>query len=116
MRRALLATAIAAALSAPAAAAGPAPLSADDHPADISSSYGGGHFGDWVTDGFGLPAYHYDIDEAKNPIAQQSELAGNTDAWAQVGNDRVVANAYNHGYVQLWSQDRLYQWTNFYDA
>src|SRR5204862_2186247 len=32
------------------------------------------------------------------------------------GNDRVVADASNHGYTQLLSQDRLYQWTNSYDA
>ena len=99
-----------------AALAAPAPLSADHRVADTASTYGSGHFGRWIDDGDGLPAYRYDIDEAKSAIAQQSELAGNTDAWSQVGNDRVVANAYNHGYVQLWSQDRLYQWTNFYDA
>ena len=60
---------------------------------------------------YGLPAYRYDIDELTNPIAQQPELSGNVNAWSQVGNDHVVADAFNHGYVQLWSQDRLYQWT-----
>jgi hypothetical protein len=100
-RRLLLAlAALAAVLPAPVAAA----------------SYGSGAFGDWVADSHGLPAYRYDIDEESNPIARQPELAGSTDAWSQVGNDRVVANAYNHGYVQLWSQDRLYQWMNLYDA
>ena len=28
----------------------------------------------------------------------------------------MVANAYNHGYTQLWSQDRVYQWVNRYSA
>ena len=28
----------------------------------------------------------------------------------------MVANAYNHGYTQLWSQDRIYQWVNRYSA
>ena len=28
----------------------------------------------------------------------------------------MVANAYNHGYTQLWSQDRIYQWLNRYSA
>src|SRR5437899_2992928 len=115
MRRALILLAVALVVPASAAAA-PAPLSPDRSPADIGSSYGSANFGSWTVDGFGLPSYRYDIDEAKNPIAPQSELAGNTDAWSQIGNDRVVANAYNHGYVQLWSQDRLYQWMNFYDA
>ena len=27
-----------------------------------------------------------------------------------------MADAFNHGYVQLWSQDRRYEWTNRYDA
>jgi hypothetical protein len=56
------------------------------------------------------------MDEETDPRARQPELAGSTDAWSQVGNDRVVANAYNHGYMQLWSQDRTAQWMNRYDA
>src|SRR5262249_7662910 len=46
--------------------------------------------------------------------AQQPELAGGTQAQHQVGNDHIVAAAFNHGYVQLWSQDRLSQWANLY--
>src|SRR6202035_2632435 len=38
------------------------------------------------------------------------------EAWSQLGNDHIVPDAVNHGYVQLWSQDRLYQWMNYYDA
>ena len=51
-----------------------------------------------------------------SPFAPQTELSGSRDAWSQLGNDHVVADASNHGYVQLWSQDRLYQWMNYYDA
>ena len=43
-------------------------------------------------------------------------MADPTDAWSQLGNDHVVANAYNHGYTQLWSQDRVYEWVNRYSA
>ena len=68
----LLGAVIAALVVSPAAHATPAPLSEDDHSADISSPYGSGHFGSWITDGFGLPAYRYGIDEAKNPIAQKT--------------------------------------------
>jgi hypothetical protein len=82
----------------------------------ITSSYGSGAFGRWETDAFGLPSYRYAIDEERNPIAHQSELAGSTDGSSQIGNDHVVADAFNHGYVQLWSQDRRYQWTNRYDG
>ncbi|HUE26313.1 MAG TPA: hypothetical protein VMP89_06030, partial [Solirubrobacteraceae bacterium] len=103
-------------LSAAGAGAAPQPLSADAAPVEISSSFGSGAYGRWTTDRWGLPAYRYQIDELTNPIAAQPELDGNTSAWSQLGNDRVVADAFNHGYVQLWSQDRLYQWTNYYDA
>jgi len=99
-----------------ARAAVPPPLSADTTPADIASTYGSGDFGQWTVDGWGLPAYDYAIDEEHDPIAAQPELSGAVDAWSQLGNDHIVADASNHGYVQLWSQDRLYQWMNYYDA
>jgi cellobiose phosphorylase len=81
-----------------------------------SSTYGSGAFGRWLTDPFGLPSYRYTVDERTNPLARQPELAGSTDAWTQLGNGRIVADALNHGYVELWSQDRRYEWTNRYDA
>ena len=76
----------------------------------ITSTYGSGDFGRWTVDHFGLPAYRYTMDEQTDPIARQAELAGGNDAWSQVGNDRVKADAFNHGYTELWSQDRLMQW------
>lgn len=82
----------------------------------ISSSLGSGAFGVWRQDPFGLPSYRYAIDELRTPFARQPELAGSTDAAHQVGNDRLVADAFNHGYVELWSQDRRYEWANRYDA
>jgi hypothetical protein len=116
---ALLATAaVLAALAAPAGAA-PAPLSAERDRSDVSSTRGSGVFGRWFVDRFGLPAYRYRIDEARDPRARRPELedvAHRTDAWSQLGNDHVVANAYNHGYTQLWSQDRVYEWVNRYSA
>jgi hypothetical protein len=98
------------------ARAAPPPLSADATPVDISSTYGSGDFGRWTVDRWGLPAYDYTVDEQTDPIAKQPELSGSVDAWSQIGNDHVVADGVNHGYVQLWSQDRLYQWMNYYDA
>ena len=92
----------------------PAPLSADSSPADVASMRGSGHFGAWVVDDFGLPAFRYEVDERSDPRAQQPELAGGTEAQHQVGNDHIVAAAFNHGYTQLWSQDRLSQWANLY--
>ena len=82
---------------------------------NVDSTYGSGNFGAWYADGFGLPAFVYDADERVDPRAAQPELAGGTEAQHQVGNDHIVAAAFNHGYTQLWSQDRLSQWANFYE-
>jgi hypothetical protein len=30
-------------------------------------------------------------------------------------SDHLIADAYNYGYVKLWSQDRDYQWINDFD-
>jgi hypothetical protein len=113
----LLALLLLSALAAPPAlAAGPPPLSADHSLPDLSSRYGSGNFGRWQVDRFGLPSYGYTIDPATAPQAHQSELDGSTDAWHQLGNDYLVADAHNLGYVQLWSQARAYQWINRYQA
>ena len=100
--RSATAAAIVAALCAAAATA----------PATAAAPHGSGVFGTWRTGPAGLPAYRYTLDEERDPRGRQAELAGSTDAWHQVGNDHVVANAYNHGEVQLWSQDRRFQWVN----
>src|SRR3954447_18278535 len=112
------ASALAILASAPAIAAPPS-LSKDYSPVRIDSSYGNGHFGSWQVDEFGLPTFRYSLDEAADPRAKQPEIyrrPDTSDAWHQVGNDHLQANAYNHGYVELWSQDRLMQWANRYDA
>ncbi|MBI2382990.1 MAG: hypothetical protein HYV18_02835 [Gammaproteobacteria bacterium] len=95
--------------------AAPPPLSAEPAPVDVASTFGSGSFGSWFVDRFGLPAYRYEVDQNVAPQAPRAELGGITDAWHQLGNDHIVANAYNHGYVQLWSQDRLYQWANLHE-
>jgi len=80
----------------------------------VGSSYGSGHFGTWLADDFGLPYYRYDVDEQTDPAAK-SPLAGvGTAATHLVGNDHISAIAFNHGYTQLWSSDRRFQWTNLY--
>lgn len=104
----------AAALTGTAAARAPAPLSADHRPAELRSSFGSGDFGRWTVDRFGLPAYRYEIDEQRTPWARQPET-GSTAAQHELGNDHVVADAWNHGYTELWSQDRLAQWANRYE-
>jgi hypothetical protein len=95
----------------PAPAAGPQALSKDHARPDIRSATGSGIFGRWFVDGFGLPAYRYRLDPDRDPRALQPDLKS-TDAWHQLGNDHVVATAHTRGHVQLWSQDRSYQWVN----
>jgi len=106
--------ALAAIASAPAHAAAPPFLSGDASPSNDASTYGSGHFGSWGSDRFALPFYRYDVDQAHDPKAKQPELAGGTQAQHQVGNDHLMADAFNDGYVQLWSQDRLSQWANLW--
>jgi hypothetical protein len=97
---------------ATAAPSAPQPLSADESPANVDSTHGSGSFGTWHVDASGLPAFRYLVDETADPRVAQAELAGGTEAQHQVGNDHIVAAAFNHGYTQLWSQDRQQQWAN----
>ena len=55
------------------------------------------HFGGWTFDRFGLPAFEYSVDQRTDPLARQPELQGATAAQHQVGNDRIVGQAFNHG-------------------
>jgi Glycosyl hydrolase 36 superfamily, catalytic domain/Glycosyltransferase family 36 len=113
--RTILVVILTLASAAAATARAPARLSQDDTPAHIDSTYGSGHFGAWFVDTAGLPAFRYTLDETADARAGQAELAGATEAQHQVGNDHIVAAAFNHGYTQLWSQDRLQQWANRWD-
>lgn len=110
---AALALAVGLALAPGAAAAErvPTALSGERAPVPIGSNHGSGVFGRWDAH-LGLASYLYELDHRSDPRAQQPELNGNRNAWHQLGNDHIVANAYNRGHVRLWSQDRIYQWVN----
>lgn len=111
-RRALVAGAVACVVAGTTATA----IAAAPGSSNIDSDRGSGVFGSWTTDRYGVPAYDYEIDQDADPRAEQPELAGDNSNWSQLGNDAIVANAYNHGYVQLWSSARVYQWANRHDA
>jgi hypothetical protein len=69
-----------------------------------NSSYGSGHFGAWIEDEFGLPAYRYTMNQATDPRAVtevQPGVLGRTEHVHQVGNDRIIAIASNFGYVRV---------------
>jgi len=66
--------------------------------------YGSGHFGEWIEDEFGLPAYRYTCDQVHDPKARTPTnpvFRAPTDHTHQVGNDRLVAACSNYGYVQV---------------
>ncbi len=78
---------------------------------------GNGIFGRWIRDPWGLPAYEYTMDETADPralwdprLAPPSRLM-----WFPLGNRRVTAAAYNHGFVQLFYFDSDPRWLNRYD-
>jgi Glycosyl hydrolase 36 superfamily, catalytic domain/Glycosyltransferase family 36 len=78
-----------------------------------ATAFGDGHFGHWFTDRFGLPAFAYTADQTTDPAARwNSQQGSSTSFWHQVGNDRVVAAAYNDGEVRLWDLERGYRLAN----
>jgi hypothetical protein len=69
-----------------------------------SSSYGSGHFGTWIEDEFGLPAYRYTMNQNVDPRAVTEVhpgVLGRTEHIHQVGNDRIIAIASNFGHVRV---------------
>ena len=85
--------------------------------AAANSTFGSGHFGEWQTDEFGLPAYSYTCDQTRNPIAVEAvneAWRSKTDHIHQFGNDRVVAVASNYGYVQLRQDEGSPKFLNDY--
>ena len=55
----------------------------------IDSTSGSGASGRWGVDDAGLPVYRYTLDQALRPVPRQPELLGRTDAWHQIGNERI---------------------------
>jgi len=75
-----------------------------------------GHFGKWITDEFGLPAYEYTCDQYNDPIAKTPTTYGNSnDHFHQIGNDRIAATAHNGGYIQVLESSRGFQWLTYRD-
>lgn len=61
----------------------------------------GGHFGRWLTDAEGLPAFAVTRRSAPPPNPGASERP----MWHQIGNDRVLATADTGGHVSLYTAD-----------
>jgi hypothetical protein len=100
-----------------AASLNPAALPFVAEAAKYTKPYGSGHFGEWITDQFGLPAYRYTCDQASDakaisPVHKQWRPA--TDHTHQVGNDRIIAAASNYGYVQVRQDEGSPKFLNDY--
>jgi hypothetical protein len=83
----------------------------------IGKPYGSGHFGEWIEDAFGLPAFRYTCDQTKDPKAVTPlgpGLLSTTDHIHQVGNDRLVAVVSNYGHVQVRQDEGSPKFLNVY--
>jgi hypothetical protein len=90
---------------------------ASDVQANESKPYGSGHFGEWITDQFGLPAYRYTCNQVTDPKAVtpvHKQWRDPTDHTHQVGNDRIVAAVSNYGYVQVRQDEGSPKFLNDY--
>ena len=94
----------------------PPPLSADTSRPSLESTYGSGNFGHWGVDADGLPTFSYELDHMTDPRGAIPETPNRRRAQHQLGNDNVVAMAWNDGYTMLWSQSRLMQFVNTWEA
>jgi len=77
---------------------------------------GNGHFGEWITDEYGLPAYNYTCNQLIDSIAKAKTSYGySVDHYHQLGNDRIMATAHNGGYVQILDGIRGFKWLSYQD-
>ena len=90
---------------------------ADETENKANKAIGSGHFGEWITDEFGLPAYRYTCDQTTDPRAispVHPEWRSPTDHTHQVGNDRLIAAASNYGFVQVRQDEGSPKFLNDY--
>ena len=79
------------------------------------SAYGSGHFGSWITDDAGLPAYEYTCNHLLDPAAEYATRRGTSrDHFHLLGNAHISAVAHNEGYVELFRPDTGGLWLNRY--
>ena len=70
-------------------------------------------FGSWFVDESGLPAFNYTMNEYTDSRANYSTSEGTkNDHFHLLGNGSIQALAYNHGWVELFSNERGSLWLN----
>ncbi len=93
------------------------PMAALPSQGDAAHAYGSGHFGKWVSDSFGLPAYQYTCNQTTDPKAVSpvdKAWRSPTDHTHQVGNGRLLAAVSNYGYVQVRQDEGSPKFLNDY--
>lgn len=76
---------------------------------------GNGHFGHWITDEAGLPAYEYTCNHLQDPAAEYATPTGTSrDHFHLLGNYHASAIAHNEGYVEFFRPDTVGSWLNRY--
>ncbi len=113
-RRRFVMTSTGWALAAPGAVSA---FAAGQNNAGSAKAYGSGHFGEWFTDEFGLPAFHYTCDQTTDPRAVTAVTPGilsATDHVHQVGNDRITAIVSNYGHVRVRQDEGAPKFLNDY--
>src|SRR5438309_420838 len=89
----------------------------DPSPSTAATDYGSGHFGNWITDSSGMPAYNYTCDQITDPKASlplNKVWRSPTDHMHQVGNNRLVAVASNYGHIQVRQDEGSPKFLNDY--
>lgn len=84
---------------------------------ESTKAYGSGHFGEWIDDPFGLPAYRYTCNQITDPNAVtpvHTEWRSPTDHTHQLGNNRLIAAVSNYGYVQVRQDEGSPKFLNDY--
>jgi hypothetical protein len=84
---------------------------------DAVSAYGSGHFGTWIQDPFGMPAYNYTCNQLTDPRAVSATdkvWRLPTDHTHQVGNKRLVAAVSNYGHIQVRQDEGSPKFLNDY--
>ncbi len=78
-------------------------------------AFGSGHYGRWVTDEAGLPAYEYTCNHLTDPVAEYATPRGKSrDHFHLLGNLHVSAIAHNEGYIEFFRPDTVGTWLNRY--
>jgi len=84
---------------------------------NAASTYGSGHFGKWISDPFGLPAYQYTCNQFTDPKAvspANKAWRSPTEHTHQLGNNRLVAVVSNYGYLQVRQDEGSPKFLNDY--